>query len=161
MRHELPYLGKIPQKGAFPNVEAYLDINFRLLKEDFTRDLRDGIQAFMHAQGEGERALSVFKHVRMECFFAKQGVSGLALRIPFPKRMMSWLSSKKLMNGSLVLLTPDSFNTTLQAVIRNRDAKEMDKQMKKHGYVEINVELIDSDVTQVYERYGEEALVLV
>ena len=32
------------KKGEFKNLEIYLDSNFRLLREDFMRDLREGFQ---------------------------------------------------------------------------------------------------------------------
>ena len=39
-----PILRKIKIDGGFDNLDHYLDVNFRLLKEDFTRDLRDGLK---------------------------------------------------------------------------------------------------------------------
>ena len=41
---EDPTLRVIQQKGEFKNLETYLDSNFRLLREDFMRDLREGFQ---------------------------------------------------------------------------------------------------------------------
>ncbi len=41
---EDPTLRVIQKKGEFKNLETYLDSNFRLLREDFMRDLREGFQ---------------------------------------------------------------------------------------------------------------------
>ena len=41
---EDPKLRSIEKKGKFKNLEIYLDSNFRLLREDFMRDLREGFQ---------------------------------------------------------------------------------------------------------------------
>jgi hypothetical protein len=38
----MPFLRKIHSVGKFNDLETYLDCNFRLLREDFMRDLRDG-----------------------------------------------------------------------------------------------------------------------
>lgn len=39
-----PILRKIKLDGGFDDLDHYLDVNFRLVKEDFTRDLRDGLK---------------------------------------------------------------------------------------------------------------------
>ena len=40
------YLRKNVTKGAYKNVQHYLDVNFRLLREDFLQPLREGINEF-------------------------------------------------------------------------------------------------------------------
>ena len=41
-----PFLRPIVKKGKFQDEDHYLDVNFRLLKEDFSRDLKEGIQQY-------------------------------------------------------------------------------------------------------------------
>lgn len=43
-------------QGPYDNVEHYLDVHFRLLKEDFVRPLRDGIQEYEQKLMEMELA---------------------------------------------------------------------------------------------------------
>ena len=42
----MPFLQAIKSEGNFRSVYHYLDANFRLLKEDFMRDLREGLKAY-------------------------------------------------------------------------------------------------------------------
>lgn len=41
-----PILRKIKIDGAFDDLDHYLDVNFRLLKEDFTSELREGLHQY-------------------------------------------------------------------------------------------------------------------
>jgi hypothetical protein len=38
-----PFLHPIKKLGKFDSLDHYLDANFRLLKEDFSKELRDGL----------------------------------------------------------------------------------------------------------------------
>ena len=38
----MPFLREIKLHGAFKDLDHYLDVNFRLLKEDFMNELRQG-----------------------------------------------------------------------------------------------------------------------
>ncbi|XP_052131340.1 NFX1-type zinc finger-containing protein 1-like [Frankliniella occidentalis] len=42
----LPYLRRNVVVGPYNDVEHYLDVQFRLLREDFVRPLRDGIKEY-------------------------------------------------------------------------------------------------------------------
>ena len=41
-----PYLRKLRTKGPYDCLNHYLGVNFRLLKEDFCHDLREGIRMY-------------------------------------------------------------------------------------------------------------------
>jgi hypothetical protein len=57
---------------------------------------------------------------------------------------VDWRISKKLLNGSLVILSHDNFKSLVVGLIKNREAKEMNETHKKFGYVPINIEIIKS-----------------
>jgi hypothetical protein len=46
--------------GSYKNVEHYLDVNFRLLREDFLQPLRNGIKKFKGIKLEASRRLIFF-----------------------------------------------------------------------------------------------------
>jgi hypothetical protein len=45
-----PFLREIRKDRAFDDLNHYLDVNFRLLKEDFTSELREGLHQYQHDQ---------------------------------------------------------------------------------------------------------------
>ena len=68
---------------------------------------------------------------------------------------MDWRVSKKLLNGSLVILSHDNFRTLFIGIIKNREAKEMNETHKRFGYVSINIEIIKSliELNGAYEFF--------
>ena len=60
------------------------------------------------------------------------------------------------MSGSLVVFSSDGFQNELYiGVIRDRDAKDMDRTAKKFGYIAVNIEImvdqgLSDDVFQIY-----------
>ena len=68
----------------------------------------------------------------------------LRLRFHFNhiNRLYSWNRAKKLMYGSLILLSSDNFETIYLAVIRDRDGMEMNDSYKRDHYVDISVEFV-------------------
>ena len=56
---------------------------------------------------------------------------------------MSWQASRKLMYGGMLMFSDDKFKQRIaQCVIRDRDGWQMDDTMRKHGYIEIDVEIL-------------------
>jgi hypothetical protein len=72
-----------------------------------------------------------------------EGVCCLQMRIPINKKAyIDWRISKKLMPGSLVVLSPDWFHKIFVGIIKNRDSAEMNYTHKKFGYIAINIHII-------------------
>ena len=46
-KDELPFLRKNKRKGGYTSVDHYLDVQFRLLREDFVYPLREGIAEYL------------------------------------------------------------------------------------------------------------------
>nr|KAG5707209.1 hypothetical protein BaRGS_017893 [Batillaria attramentaria] len=51
---EKPFLRANKAAGAFKDVHHYLDVQFRLLREDYIRPLRNGIREYQRAKKFGE-----------------------------------------------------------------------------------------------------------
>jgi hypothetical protein len=54
-KDELPFLRKNKVKGGYRNVAHYLDVQFRLLREDFVCPLREGIHAYLNMLANPKR----------------------------------------------------------------------------------------------------------
>uniref|UniRef100_A0A914PRP9 NFX1-type zinc finger-containing protein 1 n=1 Tax=Panagrolaimus davidi TaxID=227884 RepID=A0A914PRP9_9BILA len=121
IKHEIsPYLRPAKVKGRYQSDEQYLDILFRLLREDLIRPLRDGIAAYRKG-GTKETDLYVYRDVEIgkSCMHKKTGELLSTASINVLKRMR-W--DKRLKYGSLVCLSSDDFQESfLFATVLERD----------------------------------------
>ena len=127
---ERPFLRKNIKKGHYQDVEHYLDVQFRLLREDFLEPLREGIYEITHNIPRGQR------NQLMKCY---QGVSiagkeltqsGIIYKVHFDVSkftMTNWAHSKRLIYGSFLCLSKDNFETMLFATVANRDPRNLQK----------------------------------
>ncbi|XP_076813144.1 NFX1-type zinc finger-containing protein 1-like isoform X2 [Clavelina lepadiformis] len=126
--------------SAYKNEDHYLDVQFRLLREDFVRPLREGIRHCFTPGGEmrldrqRQTNVRVYENVSIE--FPKPGRTGMQYYVHFDtKRLQNvrWDASRKLMYGNLVCLSFDKFERHfLFAIIVDRDPKQL-----KMGYVRL------------------------
>ena len=135
------------QKGKYNDLEHYLDVQFRLLREDFMGPLRAGIADYLEQKQLGQRGrkrfenIKVYFDVQLLCPVCTQ--RGITYRIKFNverMRHVRWQSSKRLLYGGLVCLSSDDFNTMLFATVCNRQAKDLENGI---------VEVIFSDNTKI------------
>ncbi|OCT62801.1 NFX1-type zinc finger-containing protein 1 [Xenopus laevis] len=128
---EKPFLRPNTLNSKYESTVLYLDTHFRLLREDFVRPLRDGIQELLmyHDHGSHRR-----KCDDIRIYFDTRILSplctplGIVYKVQFdvtPLKMVRWQNSKRLLYGSLVCLSKDSFETFLFATVANRDAAEL------------------------------------
>ncbi|XP_069808099.1 NFX1-type zinc finger-containing protein 1 [Dendropsophus ebraccatus] len=132
--NENPFLRPNILRNKFESTELYLDTHFRLLREDFVRPLRKGIQEIlMHHEERGFRKMK-FDDIRI--YFDTRVVapmctsSGVIYKVQFditPLKWIRWQNSKRLIYGSLVCLSQDNFETFLFATVSNRDVKELEQ----------------------------------
>lgn len=59
------YLRKAVIVGAYEDDAHYLDVLFRLMREDLYRPLRDGIRQYRESGGRGRQDLYVYANVRI------------------------------------------------------------------------------------------------
>ena len=137
MTGERPFLRRNKTDGSYNDAEHYLDVQFRLLREDFVRPLREGIAKLLERIGSAKigalQDIRVYKDVRL--LYPICTTDGLRYRIKFDNtrlRNVRWENSKRFIFGSLMCLSKDKFESFVFATIANRDAKEL-KQVLKHA----------------------------
>ncbi|KAL9958948.1 hypothetical protein ACROYT_G036026 [Oculina patagonica] len=133
-----PFLRENITDRKFKDLEHYLDVQFRLLREDFVMPLRDGIKQLRkesnsletNHEGNAQHAndVSVYHDVTVQHPVCNR--KGRVYRIRFnsshPKvKRIKWERSKRLKFGSLVCLSSDEFNTLVFATVENRRAEEL------------------------------------
>ena len=139
MTGERPFLRRNKTDGSYNDAEHYLDVQFRLLREDFVRPLREGIAKLLERIGSAKigalQDIRVYKDVRL--LYPICTTDGLRYRIKFDNtrlRNVRWENSKRLIFGSLMCLSKDKFETFVFATIANRDAKELKQVLKLSSF---------------------------
>ncbi|KAI6651709.1 NFX1-type zinc finger-containing protein 1 isoform b precursor [Oopsacas minuta] len=129
-------------KGSYPTAELYLDIHFKLLREDMIRPLRQGIQNFLTDQKKNVRKeLFMYEHVRIVDMDCDQK-QGLLYRITFkvcnvndPSKI-KWDRVQRLKFGTLLCVLTygaddkPSFERPLWAVVAHRDEKVLTERLQ-------------------------------
>ena len=141
MTGDRPFLRRNKTDGSYNDAEHYLDVQFRLLREDFVRPLREGIAKLLERIGSAKigalQDIRVYKDVRL--LYPICTSDGLRYRIKFDNtrlRNVRWENSKRLIFGSLMCLSKDKFESFVFATIANRDPKEL-KQVRFHPFSHI------------------------
>ncbi|XP_067659744.1 NFX1-type zinc finger-containing protein 1-like [Haliotis asinina] len=135
---EKPFLRKNKSVGGYRDLDHYLDVQFRLLREDFICPLREGIEAYLVAEAPGKRGqrlkdIRVYHDVHIVRTLCSN--NGLLHRLSFDVsnlQRVRWENSKRLIYGSLLCLSKDNFKTLLFATITERDPK-----LLKEGCVDV------------------------
>ncbi|KAK2915291.1 NFX1-type zinc finger-containing protein 1 [Channa argus] len=143
-----PFLRPNLTSRRYTNTQLYLDTHFRLLREDFVRPLREGIQQLLHDQknmGRNEKPLKTRRFDDIRIYFdsrimvPKCTQTGLAYTVQFdtePLKFVRWQNSKRLLYGSLVCLSCDYFETFLYATVSDRDPKNLQKGQVQISFTE-------------------------
>ncbi|XP_046576441.1 NFX1-type zinc finger-containing protein 1-like [Haliotis rubra] len=126
------FLRRNKEKGRYPDLNTYLDVQFRLLREDYIQPLRKGIQDYKNSKKKGESPkktsdLRLYNDVRIIGSVCNEDVE---TRIKFDTSNTSkirWQSSKRLIYGSLVCLSQDDFETIIFATVTNRNVQDLEK----------------------------------
>ena len=139
MTGERPFLRRNKTDGSYNDAEHYLDVQFRLLREDFVRPLREGIAKLLERIGSAKigalQDIRVYKDVRL--LYPICTTDGLRYRIKFDNtrlRNVRWENSKRLIFGSLMCLSKDKFESFVFATIANRDSKELKQVLKLSSF---------------------------
>ena len=152
-----PYLRPNITKGGYTDWEHYLDVQFRLMREDFVAPLRDGIRTF-ELKGAASKYLSevrIYEGVSVcntVCLF-----SGVGFQIQFDVtkfRRVNWEHSKRLIFGSLLCFSRDNFQTIYFATVVKRDPK-----LLTNGLVTVQFE--GDQVRDVFQIDPNERFVMV
>ena len=126
-----PFLRPNLIKGSYPDVDTYLDIQFRLLREDFYNPLREGLVAYRSKTEKQHK-----QHIRVDNIRLYYDVtiyddddphSGsyiLEFSIKGFQRV-NWEGSKRLLFGSLLLLSADNFNSFMLFTVVDRKPDQL------------------------------------
>lgn len=121
--------------GCYNNATHYLDIQFRLLREDFISPLRKGIFDFVHKsddkKGKKYENIRIYKRVR----FLKTKISMdkvgyvICFDVDNALKKINWEFSKRFMYGSLLLFTSNNFETFFMGTVINRDLSDLKNKL--------------------------------
>jgi hypothetical protein len=148
---EEPFLRENITNGAYRSVEHYLDIQFRLLREDFIQPLRIGVKKLrviidyekklkknfeLNKQLTDKlikevNSVNIYFEIQMKSTVPTSSgiVYVMRLNNDNNKRKINWERSKRLMFGSLVCLSSDFFQENcLIGTICERDLKKLENE---------------------------------
>ncbi|XP_066288823.1 NFX1-type zinc finger-containing protein 1-like [Branchiostoma lanceolatum] len=146
-----PFLRPNIVRGRYADVDTYLDVQFRLLREDFIRPLREGISEFLDMRtrglGHDRRLQDIRVYHDVHVVHPICTTSGIIYRMQFDAarlRGVRWRSTKRLIFGSLLCLSKDEFKTMFFATVAERDEKEL-----QQGCVQIRFEQNHVDASAI------------
>ncbi|XP_044747132.1 NFX1-type zinc finger-containing protein 1-like isoform X3 [Coccinella septempunctata] len=147
-----PFVRKNVVVGPYRDVNHYLDVQFRLLREDFVGPLRHGIQDLL--SGKERRDIQDIKIHPQVQFLNPVTVTGdycVLLKFHFGGQLTNFKfeDSKKFMFGSLVCFTNDNFKTILFGRIADRKKEYLEKGELVIGFSKPEVLIYNSDYVMV------------
>ncbi|XP_069762565.1 NFX1-type zinc finger-containing protein 1-like isoform X2 [Narcine bancroftii] len=118
-------------KEVYPDTATYLDIQFRLYREDFVRPLRDGISKLLSCDQKDLKRQKI-DDIRIYFNVCILGPlcthSGVFYRVQFDKKFLKhvqWETSQRLLYGSFLCLSKDNFETMLFATVAYRNVQDL------------------------------------
>ncbi|KAK6195663.1 hypothetical protein SNE40_001045 [Patella caerulea] len=134
-----PFLRKNKIKGRYDDLNHYLDVQFRLLREDFIQPLRNGIAEYQATLGDCKQRLQGIR-VYSNVTFVRPILTHMDIlyRLHFDTsrlKLENRATSKRLMYGSLVCLSSDNFKTFYNATV-----SESNRELIAKGYIHLKFE---------------------
>ncbi|KAK4872846.1 hypothetical protein RN001_014875 [Aquatica leii] len=140
------YLRKNLIDKGYNGVAHYLDVQFRLLKEDFVGPLRNGIAEYMRYTGPPKEVIKVsdvrvYTNVRFVSFQSAGNRFGVLVQFqPKHKNLQHKINlSKRFMFGSLLCFTTDNFQSLLFGKVMERNMELLEQNHVIVGF-EVNVD---------------------
>ena len=143
-----PFLRVNVVDGSYKDLEHYLDVQFRLLREDFVIPLRDGIKQLRANYGRlvanstrgNKLAKDVHVYHNVTILYPVCNGKGMVYRIRFDRehgsmRHVKWEKTKRLKFGSLLCLSADDFYELLFGTVENREPSDL-----RRGELEVRFE---------------------
>uniref|UniRef100_T1IT11 non-specific serine/threonine protein kinase n=1 Tax=Strigamia maritima TaxID=126957 RepID=T1IT11_STRMM len=126
-------------QGPYQTVDHYLDVQFRLTREDYIAPLRDAIHEYRNQDNSGCRKYQdVWMHEAVQIGDAKYTRQGVLYNLHFNGNHFAkvrWTISKRFIHGSLLCLSNNNFQTVLFAVVADRKPKDL-----RNGIVTVKFE---------------------
>ncbi|XP_064468066.1 NFX1-type zinc finger-containing protein 1-like [Ornithodoros turicata] len=123
-----PFLRPNIVRGAYADIDHYLDVQYRLLREDFVRPLREGMQKLLRAGMEVRHidGINVYSNVEVgESDITRGGIVHELLFNASAFRRVNWERTKRFMNDNLICLSNDGFQTIFFATVKGRDPEKL------------------------------------
>ncbi|CAH1102677.1 unnamed protein product [Psylliodes chrysocephalus] len=116
-------------KGPYRDIEHYLDVQYRLYREDFVQPLRNGICKYLEDPKTKLENIRTYRNVQ---FLNRETISDqncYRLQYDFSneKKSFEFENSKRFMYGSLLCFTRDNFRTILFGTVAGRDLDTLSK----------------------------------
>ncbi|CAH2096457.1 unnamed protein product [Euphydryas editha] len=129
--------------GAYPSVEQYLDLQFKLLREDCFGPLREGICKYLeNPKKRRHENIRVYPKVRIIRTYVTNNKVGYLVDIAWNERLSNssvdfknYSHYKRLMFGSLVLFTSDNFQNILCGSVLDSSV-----DLLSNGYIAVSFE---------------------
>ena len=105
---EVPFLRKNIKRGRYEDVEHYLDVQFRLLREDFLEPLREGIYEITHHVSRENRNQMMKCYQQVVIVRKELTMFGVHYDVQFDVSQFgktNWTQSKRLIFGSFLCLS--------------------------------------------------------
>ncbi|KAJ8721998.1 hypothetical protein PYW08_004400 [Mythimna loreyi] len=121
-----PFLRPNIVEGGYQDVEHYLDVQFRLLREDCFGPFRDGLHQFLANPNKKKYDhVRIFHNVRFLCPYVDNLKVGAIVQVDMKTHKnfhkINWGHNKRFLFGSLVLFTKDHCSSFMAATILHRD----------------------------------------
>ena len=133
--NKVVFLRKNIVEGKYEDVTHYLDVQFRLLREDFIGPLREGVNEIAGGVTRDERNQNLRIYRNIEIIDTVCTNSGMVYSIRFdtrPLRRVNWENSKRLIFGTFLCLSKDNFKTLVFATVTERKP-----ELLLNGYLQI------------------------
>ncbi|XP_059169629.1 NFX1-type zinc finger-containing protein 1-like [Physella acuta] len=152
-----PILCPARMKGAYDDTFQYLDIQFRLMREDFLIPFREGISKLRkfgtnRQWKTTELNLRLYHNVQIVSWNLKDHLAHLILLDEKQTEKINWAVSKRLIQGSLVCLSRDSFQTMVFATIDFCETYN-----KEHGFIPF---VVKSGYDVIYSGHPDDEYVM-
>ncbi|CAL1285235.1 unnamed protein product [Larinioides sclopetarius] len=144
-------------KGQYQSTEHYLDVQYRLLREDYVRPLREGITEYLTFKDRKKylkriKDIKVYRDVKI---MKQEFVNGELLHMVYinDKKFakIKWEFSKRLLAKSLLCLSSDNFKTMLFATVARRDPNELIKGLLHLRFEELTDEILNLDPNRNFD----------
>ncbi|KAK2703369.1 hypothetical protein QYM36_018158 [Artemia franciscana] len=138
---EEPFVRAALVDRPYKSIDDYLDVQFRLLREDFFSPLRSGIQEYRNLIKDRKKNRSKINNIRIyrDVKFVDYDIVSGSYIIAFSKKglaRVTWENSKRLMHGSLLCLSKDDFSSGIFATVAKRDTKALSEK----GIIHVRIE---------------------
>ena len=128
-----PFLRPNLIKGSYPDVDTYLDIQFRLLREDFLNPLREGLVAYRTKIEKQQNQHIRVDNIRLYYDVKIRDDDNPAIdsyTLEFSTKgfqRVNWEGSKRLLFGSLLLLSANNFNSFMLFTVVDRKPEQLSR----------------------------------